>query len=81
MSSDLAKEVGAVHGKRVNKRGRSDARRIPSPSSDSRFQHVKVCFHVTGSSIMNGPIRHVHTIPLSKLPALTFPFKSTDKCL
>lgn len=81
MSSDLAKEVGAVHGKRVNKPGRPDARCIPSPSSDSRFQHVKVRFHVTGSSFINGHIRHVHTFPLSKLQALTFPFKSTDKCL
>lgn len=31
----------------VNKTGRPDAKHIPISATDSRFQHVKVCFHVT----------------------------------
>lgn len=37
---------GLCMEKRVNKTGRPDAKHIPISATDSRFQHVKVHFHI-----------------------------------
>lgn len=73
------REIRAVHGKKtVNEPGRPDARHIPISASASRFQHVRICFHVTGSLV---PCGHVHTVALSKLLKMTSIFKSVKKCV
>lgn len=74
------KEVRAVHGERMNKTSRPDAEHIPISASASRFQHIVVCFHVTGSSISNGPIRarsHYSSVQAAST-AVTVVFKEME---